>query len=155
MHVHTYGVGPTLFLTSKNPFCSCSWRSFPWPQKWSSYFFSILPLPLVLSLECLSENKASILFHLVNTSCPAQGPIYLYETKPSLPEREGLVKLKPVNRWEFGAFLGSGSNVMTLMRAIFSSPPLPVSLLRAWGHGFFPLGQCSALTACLLFVEGS
>ena len=155
MHVHTYGVGPTLFLTSKNPFCLCSWRSSPWPQKWSSYFFSILPLQLVLSLECLSENKASILFHLTNTSCPAQGPIYLYETKPSLLEREGLVKLKPVNRWEFGAFLGSDSNVMTHMRAIFSSAPLPVCLLRAWGHRFFSLGQCSALTACLLFVEGS
>ena len=144
-----------LFLTSKNPFCLCSWRGFPWPQKWSSYLFSILPLPLALSLECLGENKASILFHLMNTSWPAQGPIYLYETKPSLPEREGLVKLTPVNRWEFGVFLGSDSNVMTYMRAIFSSLPLPVSLLRAWGHRFFCLGQCSAFKACLLFVEGS
>ena len=137
------GVGPTLFLTSKKSFCSCSWRSFPWPQKWSAYLFSMLPLPLALSFKCLDENKASILFHLMNTSCPAQGPIYLYEAKPSLPERGGLVcrwvrvKLTPVNRWEFGAFLGSDNNVMTRMSAIFSSSPLPVSLLRAWGHRFF------------------
>ena len=34
-------------------------------------------LPLALSLECLGENKASVLLHLTNTSCPAQGPIYL------------------------------------------------------------------------------
>ena len=39
-------------------------------------------LPLPLSLECLGENKASILLHLTNTRCPAQGPIYL------LPHRE-------------------------------------------------------------------
>ena len=29
------------------------------------------------SLECVGENKASVLLHLTNTSCPAQGPIYL------------------------------------------------------------------------------
>ena len=31
-------------------------------------------LPLALSLECLGENKAWILFHLTNTRCPAQRP---------------------------------------------------------------------------------
>ena len=31
-------------------------------------------LPLALTLECLGENKASVLLHLTNTSCPA--PIY-------------------------------------------------------------------------------
>ena len=30
-------------------------------------------LPLALSLECLGETKASILFHLTYTSCPVQG----------------------------------------------------------------------------------
>ena len=34
-------------------------------------------LTLVLSLECMGENRASMLLHLTNTSCPAQGPIYL------------------------------------------------------------------------------
>ena len=34
-------------------------------------------LPLALSLERLGENKARILFHLMNTRCPAQGTIYL------------------------------------------------------------------------------
>ena len=31
-------------------------------------------LPLALSLECLGEKKAWILFHLTNTRCPAQRP---------------------------------------------------------------------------------
>ena len=34
-------------------------------------------LPLALSLECLGENKATTLFHLMNARCPAQGSIYL------------------------------------------------------------------------------
>ena len=33
--------------------------------------------PLALFFECLGENKSSVLLHLTNTSCPAQGPIYL------------------------------------------------------------------------------
>ena len=43
----------------------------------SLYFSSAQLLPVALSLECLGENKASVLLHLTNTSCPAQGPIYL------------------------------------------------------------------------------
>ena len=43
-----------------------------------SLYFSRAQLPpLALSLECLGENKASILLCLTNTSWPAQGPIYL------------------------------------------------------------------------------
>ena len=42
----------------------------------SLYFNKVQLLPLALSLECLGENKASILLHLTNTSCPAQGHIY-------------------------------------------------------------------------------
>ena len=34
-------------------------------------------LPLALSLECLGENKVSVLLHLTNTTCLAQGPICL------------------------------------------------------------------------------
>jgi len=33
-------------------------------------------LPLALTLGCLDENKASVLLHLTNTSCPTQRPIY-------------------------------------------------------------------------------
>ena len=40
----------------------------------SLYFSRALLSQLVLSLECLGENKASVLLHLTNTSCPAQGP---------------------------------------------------------------------------------
>ena len=43
----------------------------------SLYFSRAQLLPPALSLECLGENKASIFLHLTNTSCPAQGPIYL------------------------------------------------------------------------------
>ena len=42
----------------------------------SLYFNKVQLLPLALSLECLGENKASLLLHLTNTSCPAQGHIY-------------------------------------------------------------------------------
>ena len=41
------------------------------------YFSRAQLLPLALSLECLGENKASVLLHLTNSSCLAQGPIYL------------------------------------------------------------------------------
>ena len=34
-------------------------------------------LPLGLSLECVRESKPSVLLHSTNTSCPAQGPLYL------------------------------------------------------------------------------
>ena len=40
----------------------------------SLYFSRAQLSQLVLSLECLGENKASVLLHLTNTSCPAQGP---------------------------------------------------------------------------------
>ena len=63
---------------------SCPPRSLP--AKFSltsgmvilSLYFSRAQLPpLALSLECLGENKAAILLHLTNSSCSAQGPIYL------------------------------------------------------------------------------
>ena len=38
----------------------------------SLYFSRAQLLPLALSLGCLDEKKASILFHLTNTSCRAQ-----------------------------------------------------------------------------------
>ena len=43
----------------------------------SLYFSRAQLLPLALSLGCLDEKKASILFHLTNTSCRAQRFIYL------------------------------------------------------------------------------
>ena len=39
------------------------------------YFSRAQLLPLVLSLECLGENKASVLLHLTNTSSLTQRPI--------------------------------------------------------------------------------
>ena len=52
--------------------------SFSWPQEWSSLYFSRAQLlPLALSLECLGENKASILLHLTNLSSLVQGSTYL------------------------------------------------------------------------------
>ena len=60
----------------------CRQGSFPWPQEWSSYlcFCRAQFLPLALSLECLGENKASVLIHLTNTSCPTQEPSISYLT---------------------------------------------------------------------------
>ena len=43
----------------------------------SIYSSSTLLLLSALSLECLGENKALILFHFTNPSWLAQGPIYL------------------------------------------------------------------------------
>ena len=43
----------------------------------SLYFSRVQLLPLGLSLECLSEDKASILIHLTNSSCPVHGPLCL------------------------------------------------------------------------------
>ena len=40
------------------------------------YFSRAQLLPLALTLGCLGENKASVLLHLTNTSCPTQRPIY-------------------------------------------------------------------------------
>ena len=83
--------------------CGCmstlimGWRSLPfWPPRrllvhgqtgessltsgvgaLSLYFSRAQLLPLALSLECLGANKASILLHLTNTSCSAQGHVYL------------------------------------------------------------------------------
>ena len=51
----------------------------------SLYFSRAQLLPLALSFECLSENRASVLLHLTNASCPAQGPVYLLPQIP--PER--------------------------------------------------------------------
>lgn len=42
------------------------------------YFSRVQLLPLGLSLECLGEDKASILLHLTNISCPVHGPICLH-----------------------------------------------------------------------------
>ena len=39
----------------------------------SLYFRRAQFLPLVLTLECLGKSKSSILFHLTNPSCAAQG----------------------------------------------------------------------------------
>ena len=47
----------------------------------SLYFSRAQLLQLALPLECLGENKASVLLHLTNTSCPAQGPVCLQPTK--------------------------------------------------------------------------
>ena len=45
-------------------------------------------LPLALSLECVGENKASVLFHLISTSCPARGPLYLLPQSKSERKRQ-------------------------------------------------------------------
>ena len=48
------------------------------------YFSRAQLLPLALSLECLGENKVSVLLHLTNTTCLAQGPICLGSLGDSL-----------------------------------------------------------------------
>ena len=72
------GCCPFPFWTTRNLPHMCRWGSLPWPQEWEPYlcFNRAQLLPLALSLECLVENRASILAHLTNTSCPFQGPIY-------------------------------------------------------------------------------
>lgn len=47
------------FFTSKEPFCTCMVRKFPWPQEWSSYLYSSRAqlLQLALSLEHLQKMK--------------------------------------------------------------------------------------------------
>ena len=74
VHVHTYcGVEPSSFSTSKKAsLLMYSLWGLPWPKEWEPYLFSRAQLlSLALSLECL-ENRAWILLHLTNTSCPAQ-----------------------------------------------------------------------------------
>ena len=81
MHVHTYyGVVPPPFLTPKEVSCACVDRGVFLDLR-SGHLISLLQkssaLPLALSLERLGENKALVLLPVTNTSCPAQGPIYL------------------------------------------------------------------------------
>ena len=73
------GWGPSLFESLEVFLIMCRQGHFPGPQEWSTYlYFSRAQLlPLALSLECLGENKASVLLHLTYTSCPAQGSLYL------------------------------------------------------------------------------
>ena len=82
-HVNTYyGVVTPPFLTPKEPSCACADREVSLDLR-SGHLISLLQqssaLPLALSLECLGENKASVLLHVTNTSCPAQVPIHLVQ----------------------------------------------------------------------------
>ena len=87
----------------------------------SLHFSRAQLLPLALSLECLGENKASILLHLTNPSCPAQGPIYLlpqfeYQCKCAwwallAGRREGSAELYWMHPWQhqMGIWTGPGN----------------------------------------------
>ena len=79
------------FSTSKEPFWTWGVRKFPWPQEWSSSLYSSRAqlLQLALSLEC-GENKASVFLHLTDTSCPAQGPLYLAPLSPTSDMQLGM-----------------------------------------------------------------
>ena len=89
MHVYTYyGVVPPPFLTPKEASCACADREVFLDLR-SGHLIS---LPQQSSAPATNfvlgvsrENKASILLHSTNTSCPAQGPIYL------LPQMQRLV----------------------------------------------------------------
>ena len=88
-----------------------------------SLYFSRAQLPpLTLSLECLGENKALVLLHETNTSCPAQVPIYL------LPQDQYPCHILP-SRWSSSP-IHSGPG---------SSPPLIVthSIFRDFFFFFF------------------
>ena len=68
----------------------CRQGSLPWPEKWGPYLLTLAELSfchLLCPRECLGENKTSILLHLTNTSCPAQGPIYLLPAQKLGPVR--------------------------------------------------------------------
>ena len=56
----------------------------------SLYFSRVQLLPLAFSLGWLGENKASVLLHLTNTSCPYQRPIDLLpQTEVECPWCDG------------------------------------------------------------------
>ena len=78
VHVHTYyGVGSPPFLTPKSiPSHVQTGKSSltSGVGTLSLCFSSAQLLPLALSLECLVENKGSVLLHLTTTRCPAQRP---------------------------------------------------------------------------------
>ena len=98
VRVHTY-YGPPPFLTLKEPSCTCaevksSLNSGVGPL--SLYFSRAQLQPLALSSECLGENKASVLFHLMNSSCPAQKPIYLSCQKNLTPKSLLAIVLNPL-----------------------------------------------------------
>ena len=71
------GCCPFPFWTTRSLPHMCRWGSLPWPQEGELFlsFNRAQLLPLVLSLECLGENKASVLLHLTNTSSLTQRPI--------------------------------------------------------------------------------
>ena len=79
MHVHTYyGMGPPPFSAIKEEAsCPCTEKSSLTSGVGflSLYSRRLQLLPLDLSLECVSENTASVLLHLTNTSSLTQRPI--------------------------------------------------------------------------------
>ena len=81
MDGHTYyGVGPISFLTPRRlPVHVQTGKSSltSGVGTLSLYFNKAQLLPLALPLGCLDDNKAWISLHLTNSSCPAQGSIYL------------------------------------------------------------------------------
>ena len=86
VHVHT--VGAPCLLTTKESSCICA-EKFSLTSGLvllSLYFSRAQLLPLALSLECLGENKASVLLHLTNASCPVQEPMYLLPRLPFPPQ---------------------------------------------------------------------
>jgi len=92
MHVHTcYWIGPPSFLTPKKHVLSAHMQTgksslTSGVSALSVYFSRAQLLPLALSLECLGENKASVLLHLTNASCPVQEPMYLLPRLPFPPQ---------------------------------------------------------------------
>ena len=92
MHVHTcYWIGPPSFLTPMKHVLSAHMQTgksslTSGVSALSVYFSRAQLLPLALSLECLGENKASVLLHLTNASCPVQEPMYLIPRLPFPPQ---------------------------------------------------------------------
>ena len=76
---HLLRDGPPPFSAIKEASCPCTEKSSltSGVGLLSLYSRRLQLLPLDLSLECVSENKASVSLHLANTSCPAQRPLYL------------------------------------------------------------------------------
>ena len=90
---------PLPFLTPSEPSCICANREVflnPRCGILSLYCSRAQLLPLALSSECLGENKASVLFHLMNSSCPAQKPIYLSCQKNLTPKSLLAIVLNPL-----------------------------------------------------------
>lgn len=81
---HLLRDGTPLFLTPEGLLCMCSWElSLTSANLFSLYSSRAQLLPLTV-LGGSAENKASILLHLTNSSCSAQGPHLSY------PGRVGL-----------------------------------------------------------------